>query len=101
MITQIMNKPDDLLGKESLKNEFTNMKLSFEETFFVDSKTGCRNLVTFLTPAQEAYYKMCEIGGRPYPSDVVRMEAILNEMSAREYILANLIMKGGTRNEDV
>lgn len=95
-----MNKliPLNPYGFKSLNREFSDMCRDFENAFF-GNNDGSKNLVIMLTEGLEAYYKMLRIGAAAYPDDKSCMEAVLNGLTAREYVLANMILMGG-RNGD-
>lgn len=78
----------------SLSAEFAKQNEDFVSTFFKTAE-GSQKLAIRLTEAQAAYYKMIKIGSAAYPNDAACMNAILNGLTAREYLLANLVLMGG------
>lgn len=96
----MINKNIENIAKGSpMQGDFINMKAEFENEFFWNSNTKKLNLVAFLTPAQQSFYKMCEIAALPYANDAERIDCILSQMSAKEFALANMILRGGKKNE--
>lgn len=86
-------------GFKSLNQEFLDLRRDFENAFFGNCD-GSKNLAIMLTEGLEAYYKMIQIGAAAYPDDKSCMEAILNGLTAREYVLANMIlMERGNAND--
>lgn len=83
----------------SLSTEFTRLRDDFVTIFFANAD-GSKSLAVTLTEAQAAYYKLIQIGSASYPDDKACMNAILNGLTAREYVLANLILqKRGTHDD--
>lgn len=80
-------------GFKNLSQEFLDLRRDFENAFFGNCD-GSKNLVAMLTEGQEAYYKMIRIGAATYPDDKSCMIAILDGLTAREYVLANMILMG-------
>lgn len=86
-------------GPTSLCQEFSDLHEAFETTFF-KNPDGSTKLAVRLTEGQDAYRKMIRIGAATYPDDKSCMMAVLNGLTAYEYVMANLIlMEGGDGDE--
>lgn len=76
------------MQQESLSEQFSQMLEDFDNVFSIDLETGKQNLVYQFTDGQEAYRKVCQIGGRNYKSNDDCIRAIMKETSAEEFFLA-------------
>lgn len=83
----------------SLSTEFARLRDDFVTNFFTNAD-GSKSLAVTLTEAQAAYYTLIRIGSASYPDDKACMNAILNGLTAREYVLANLILMGRGTYDD-
>ena len=55
----------------------------------------CTQLIVYMTDAMRAYLKFLTIGSRSYANSQERWQAILQQMTAGEYIQAMMISSGG------
>lgn len=85
--------PINSICSASLSQEFSQLQADFDKTFWTNAN-GSTNLVATLTEAQQAYYKMLQIGSAPHPNDEACVNAILDGLTAREFILASIIVEG-------
>ncbi len=87
------------INQSNMAQEFARILAEFDNAVFTDAQSGGQNLVAFSPPALASFRKMCQIGSRAYARDEDCKLAILREMSAEEYALANLVLK--RRDENV
>lgn len=81
------------------ENYFKQECAKWKEYFF--GVPGCNtiNLVASMSDAQSAYLHYLKIGAKPYNSDNERWEAILNELTAKEFLYVNMYTQNNKKGE--
>lgn len=91
----LQNNSSNIENQNYFKQEYVKWK----EYFF--GVPGCNtvNLVAPMSDAQSAYLHYLKIGAKPYNSDNERWEAILNGLTAKEFLYVNMYAKNSEQGE--